>query len=158
MSTVRFGLRALAIFSLVLFALVRFFVGWVVLFVLFAPRDRRQEWFARCVVGLFRALGATFVKVGQIMSTRPDLFPPHLIARARDAAGQRRALSRGRTCSGRSSTSSASAPEDVFAEISPVPIASASVAQVHRAQAARTGASSRSRCGGPSSTSWWRSI
>src|SRR4051812_32321384 len=79
MSSVRFVFRALAIFALVLFALARLFVGWVVLLVLFRGKPRRQEWFADCVVGLFRALGATFVKVGQIMSTRPDLFPPHLI-------------------------------------------------------------------------------
>ena len=78
-SSLRFAFRALAIFALVLFSLARFFVGWLVLLVLFAQRARRQEWFARCVVGLFRALGATFVKVAQIMSTRPDLFPPHLI-------------------------------------------------------------------------------
>ena len=57
--------------------------------------DRRREWGAsgrRTVerhfsvrvqavrlAGLFRALGATFIKVGQIMSTRPDLIPVHII-------------------------------------------------------------------------------
>jgi len=79
MGGVRFAFRAMAIFALVLFALARFVIGWVVLLLLLQPRGRRQDWFASCVVGLFRALGATFVKVGQIMSTRPDLFPPHVI-------------------------------------------------------------------------------
>ena len=80
MSSVRVRDSALsAIFALVLFALARFVVGWRCCWLMFQPKARRQEWFARCVVGLFRALGATFVKVGQIMSTRPDLFPPHVI-------------------------------------------------------------------------------
>src|SRR5689334_8818274 len=72
MTNLRFTFRAFAIFAMVLFAVARFFAGWMVLLVLFAGKERRQEWFARTVVGLFRALGATFVKVGQIMSTRPD--------------------------------------------------------------------------------------
>jgi ubiquinone biosynthesis protein len=133
MSTIRFAFRALAIFALVLFSLARFFVGWIVLLVMFQPKVRRQEWFARCVVGLFRALGATFTKVGQIMSTRPDLFPPHLIHELetlQDNVGpfpyehvQRTFLE-----------AFGKPPDEIFAEISPVPIASASVAQVHKAR------------------------
>ncbi|MCA1665340.1 MAG: hypothetical protein LC659_13930, partial [Myxococcales bacterium] len=66
MSSIRFAFRAFAIFALVLFALARLVVGSAVLLVMLEPKARRQEWFASCVVGLFRALGATFVKVGQI--------------------------------------------------------------------------------------------
>ncbi len=133
MSTVRFTFRALAIFSLVLFALARFFLGWMVLMALFAGKERRQEWFARCVVGLFRALGATFVKVGQIMSTRPDLFPPHLIRgleTLQDNVGPFAYELVQRTFV----EEFGKLPEELFAEISPVPIASASVAQVHKAR------------------------
>src|SRR5438874_1711132 len=79
MNTLRFIWRALAIFGILLFAFLRWFVGWLLLVFLFAGEQRRQEWFARAVVAVFRSLGATFVKVGQIMSTRPDLFPPHVI-------------------------------------------------------------------------------
>src|SRR6478609_512205 len=133
MNRMRFVRRAAVIVGLVLFTLARFFAGWLILLLLLAPRARRQEWFARCFVGLFRALGATFVKVGQIMSTRPDLFPPHLIAALetlQDNVGpfawdevQRTFLEE-----------FGKPPEELFAEISPVPIASASVAQVHKAR------------------------
>jgi ubiquinone biosynthesis protein len=133
MSTVRFGLRALAIFSLVLFALARFYVGWVLLLIAFQPKARRQDWFASTVVGLFRALGATFVKVGQIMSTRPDLFPPHLI-RALETLQDNVGPFAWENVQETFVEDLGKLPEELFAEISPVPIASASVAQVHKAR------------------------
>lgn len=133
MSTIRFAFRALAIFALVLFSLGRFFVGWLLMLVMFQPKDRRQEWFGRCFVGLFRALGATFVKVGQIMSTRPDLFPPHVIHALeglQDNVGPFKYAFVQQTFL----EQFGKPPEELFAEISPVPIASASVAQVHKAR------------------------
>jgi ubiquinone biosynthesis protein len=133
MSSLRFAFRALAIFALVLFSLARFVVGWLVMLVLVQPKVRRQEWFARCAVGLFRALGATFTKVGQIMSTRPDLFAPHLIHELetlQDNVGPFPYEHVQRTFM----EAFGKPPEEIFAEISPVPIASASVAQVHKAR------------------------
>src|SRR5579884_1831151 len=56
----------------------RFWLGWVLLWVRRAGRARRRAWLGRVVVDLFRELGATFIKVGQIMSTRPDLIPEYL--------------------------------------------------------------------------------
>lgn len=99
----------------------------------FGGRERRNEWFAHNVLALFRALGATFVKVGQIMSTRPDLLPKHVtkaLERLQDDVGPfpfrevRRTLEAdlGRP------------PEQLFAELAPVPVASASVSQVHKAR------------------------
>jgi len=79
------------------------------------------------------ALGATFIKLGQVMSTRPDLFAPQIIAQLRRlqdrlppfsfrqvAATVERELGR---------------PLDaVFVEFAPAPVAAASVAQVHHAR------------------------
>jgi predicted unusual protein kinase regulating ubiquinone biosynthesis (AarF/ABC1/UbiB family) len=65
-----------------LYVLVRSLVwlgGWLALRATLAGVERRRGWFGRCVLELFRDLGATFIKIGQIMSTRPDLFPPHLV-------------------------------------------------------------------------------
>lgn len=86
------------------------------------------------VAHLLQKLGATFIKFGQILSTRPDLLGPGFIeplARLQDSVkaasfaavervlsedlGERRAL---------------------LAEIGPTPVAAASVAQVHRAKLA----------------------
>jgi ubiquinone biosynthesis protein len=80
---------------------------------------------------LFQRLGATFIKVGQIMSTRPDIFPAEFLeplALLQDRVPPfpfdeaRKALE----------TEYGRRLEDVFAEFSREPIASASVAQVHR--------------------------
>ena len=78
-------------------------------------------------------LGPTFVKLGQVMATRVDLFPPHWIAEfeklhssvppvAFDALRPdvERALGR--------------SPFEVFRDLDPRPFGSASIAQVHRAK------------------------
>jgi ubiquinone biosynthesis protein len=75
-------------------------------------------------------LGPTFVKLGQILSTRPDLLPPPYIAELSklqdtvppvpwEAIRQVLIEELGR------------APEEIFAEIDPQPMAAASLAQVH---------------------------
>src|SRR5262245_22642901 len=79
MRTARSLLRAMAILGYAALHLARFSVVWLAMAVALRPRSRRREWFGACVLALFRDLGATFVKVGQIMSTRPDLLPPHVI-------------------------------------------------------------------------------
>jgi ubiquinone biosynthesis protein len=85
------------------------------------------------VVDLFRQLGATFIKVGQIMSTRPDLIPEHIsnaLAELQDHVGPfafEEVVRSVETDLGRPLAS-------IFAEFAPVPIASASVAQVHKAR------------------------
>ena len=79
------------------------------------------------------ALGATFIKLGQVMSTRPDLFAPQIIDQLRRLQdrlppfGFRKVIA----------TIEAELGEPIatlYAEIDPLPVAAASVAQVHRAR------------------------
>lgn len=98
-------------------------------------------------------LGATFVKVGQIMSTRPDLLPPAIISelillqenvKPFSSAEVRRIIEEdfGRPLDG------------LFEEFEPAPIASASVAQVHRARLRGSGELAAIKVRRPSIARW----
>jgi ubiquinone biosynthesis protein len=125
--------RALIIGVLVTQQFLRWALGALWLWLTFAGRERRRQWFGAVVADLFRSLGATFIKVGQIMSTRPDLVPEHVtraLERLQDDVGPFPFSAVARTIE-----------EDlgrpfpqVFNELVPVPIASASVSQVHKAR------------------------
>jgi ubiquinone biosynthesis protein len=133
MHALRLVWRTLVIALSLVVACLRFALGWLMLCLVPGRRKLQQEWFARCLADLLRRLGATFIKVGQIMSSRPDLFPLHVI----------RALETLQDDVGPFSFSEVrqifledlgQALEEVFTDFSPMPLASASVAQVHRAR------------------------
>ncbi|HVZ75476.1 MAG TPA: AarF/UbiB family protein [Polyangia bacterium] len=135
LSRARLAARAVRIGLLVTKQWVRFWLGWFALLVRFSGRDRRRAWFGQVVLDLFRELGATFIKVGQIMSTRPDLMPDYVtkaLQHLQDDVGPfplndvLRAIEQ--DLGGPVSRH--------FPEFAPVPLASASVSQVHKARLA----------------------
>lgn len=92
----------------------------------------------QALVGLCTRLGATFIKVGQIASTRADLLPAPLIAALTTLqdqvppfpGAQVREVIEG---------SFGRPVESIYSEFDFTPVAAASVAQVHRAVLASTG-------------------
>ena len=132
MQALRFVGRGLWVTVLLLVLGLVWFVGWLALLLSFRPRAVRRAWFASRLTALLVALGATFVKVGQIMSTRPDLFPPHIIralTRLQDNVGAFSWPAVERTIL----EDLGSPIRELFTAFDHTPIASASVAQVHRA-------------------------
>lgn len=93
------------------------------------PRGTRGQ----RVRAMLDELGPTFVKFGQVLSTRPDIIPPDIIQELRglqdDASPVpfdeiRRVLEE----------ELGKSPDRVFAELDETPIAAASIGQVHRAR------------------------
>jgi predicted unusual protein kinase regulating ubiquinone biosynthesis (AarF/ABC1/UbiB family) len=95
-------------------------------------RDAHEERHARALAGALEELGPCFIKLGQLLSTRPDLLPAPYIA----------ALSRlqdtitpvpGEEIAGIVESELGAPVSELFAEFSLEPLGTASMAQVHHA-------------------------
>ena len=129
----RLAARAVGIGARVAKHWTRLWFGLIFLWLRRSGKARRRAWLGQVVVDLFRELGATFIKVGQIMSTRPDLIPEyisHALAELQDHVGPFSFDDVIRTVEGDLRRPMAT----LYTEFAPVPLASASVSQVHKAR------------------------
>jgi len=91
----------------------------------------REETFAEQVRLILEELGPTFIKIGQILSVRPDLIPPEVIfelEKLQDFAPPMDFSTVREVIEGELDKKL----EDVFDDFDPKPIASASIGQVHK--------------------------
>lgn len=118
------------------YAIFRFLVT---VFLLFRRRNRWLLWTPlgpEPLVANIRALGASFLKLAQVLATRSDFFDRHYIAALRQLHDRMPAM----TDVERRRAFNRSFPDaQVFAEFSDQPLASASIGQVHRARLRATG-------------------
>jgi ubiquinone biosynthesis protein len=132
MQAVRLVTRGFLIGFTILLHCLFWFLGWLVLILSFRGKEARRRWQGERFRCLLRDLGATYVKVGQIISTRPDIFPPHIIHSLEKLQDDVGGFSEKKVRAillqefGKD-------PDTLFQSFDPAPIASASVAQVHSA-------------------------
>lgn len=128
--------RGLLVGAVILLFLAAYGVRRVGTLAISDERMRRAE-LARLQGSLLRTamswLGACFVKLGQVMSSRPDLFEPEMIAELRLLQDKLPPFGFSKV-RGLVEAELKRPLEQVYSEFDQVPVAAASVAQVHRAR------------------------
>jgi len=95
------------------------------------PGEREAEP-AKRMARVLCELGPTFIKMGQLLSARPDLIPDAYVDALRELQDRAPAISYAQVAKV-ITDNLGKAPDEIFAEFEREPVASASIAQVHRA-------------------------
>lgn len=133
MNALAFLVRSLAIVGVAAAAGARYGLTLLSSPVLTRDAERRWKWRlrGRILQSALARLGATFIKLGQVMSTRPDLFEPDFIDELKRLQDRLPAFS-GAAARAQIEATVGQRIDAVFSEFETEPVAAASVAQVHR--------------------------